>query len=752
MSLIKYNDYDFADILDRPDLVWSPYIAALDIRYCNFMPYLWCFTFDSTGIIIYGRTFDDLSDFFKIMANKMQFTPDHKLMIMVDNLSSFFGNTKKIFNYSEQPVIAKSRGEHLLNEIDNCYQFHCYTQYWEHNIDDDLVINGIVVPDSVQDDVSAVCNLLPEELDYCANRCLVMAAVMRHELDLYYQGNVASLPITKTARVKRLIDHAMRQQSNDCKCNLKNQIMSINPITSERGRNYVLPMLSKAFFGGISFAEADTIDRSFDNAYNADLSSAYGAAIFLNKFPMGKFSEMPIVSASDIINGCYDNYALLITCELSEIRLKKNALPFLPAALKNRYNRFSDDSKVATTIQETETGARIRSAKNLIVVLTDIDFKLLIQNYDILGNGIRIISIDGARYGYLPDYIMDVVVKLYSAKREAKNKKIALKKLGKYSILDKREYDNIKSEFARLYGIFTQSPYVTIYCYDPDTKDIQDYDDILARKNKKIDNGTIVKINGSKFYKTAGGYLPVDKIHSPVVYQWGVWTTAIVRREIAMLRRVFIKSEGIRVLSGDTDCINFIGDATHIISSYNDYVKDLISERCQMLGVDPAIMADLGSLTVTPYKKYKLTGLKQYCYISETENGDKFEYVVGGMNKQCKYFDHYFKTAQQKFDHFGLGLEIPAKWGARKINACIDDPITVSFTDRDGNRISQRVLSHMETINKKFRIYPVLKIDRLNNVTPINTDTLKILTKKIATSMNTYFNPQEFISGGIKNE
>ena len=56
--MVNYKDYDFTAILDRPDLQYSPYIAALDMQFSHHTPYLWTFGFDSTPENAYGRSFE----------------------------------------------------------------------------------------------------------------------------------------------------------------------------------------------------------------------------------------------------------------------------------------------------------------------------------------------------------------------------------------------------------------------------------------------------------------------------------------------------------------------------------------------------------------------------------------------------------------------------------------------------------------------------------------------------------------------
>ena len=127
--MIYYKEFDFSIIYDRPDLAFSPYIAALDIQYAHNSPYLWTFTLDSTRAVAYGRTFEELKDWLNILKKRMRLSADHVLLIIVEDLITFFGNTKKELDYVAEPWVSKTATEVLLCTISECYQIHCYKAY-----------------------------------------------------------------------------------------------------------------------------------------------------------------------------------------------------------------------------------------------------------------------------------------------------------------------------------------------------------------------------------------------------------------------------------------------------------------------------------------------------------------------------------------------------------------------------------------------------------------------------------------------
>ena len=724
-----YKKFDFSIILDRPDLAFSPYIAALDIQYSHYTPYLWTFTIDSTGQVAYGRNFDELRDWLRILQKRLNLSADHTLLIIVDDLFSFFGNTKKELDYDAEPCVAKSHTDVLLiGLMGGSYHLHSYKAYFESSLEEDMPKIGIQLEEIKTDRLSERCELTQEEIDNSENRVLFISTVFRQEIDTRFQGSPRSLVLTKTARIERLISAEQRKESNKCNCNVISQIMKKNPITSEWGRNFVLPMLYKAFFGGVSFYEEGIIDKPFENAYSADITSAYVARMVLSKYPIGEFFEPPQPeSYTDLFKFPYNMYAMLITFEARDLKLKPGGFAFLPSEMRPAYIDIKSQEELADRCEQI-CSTRIKKAKVFRATLTDIDFKLMLENYDIDG-GLILENILASKYGYLPDYIQNVIIKLYSDKADAKQKKNELEKLGALTNDVEEEYDRIKSELARLYGIFTKKPIVERYVFNTKEKEL-----IIADPK----------------------YISENRKYSPVLYQWGVFTTALVRKEIAAIRRALVDAASeerqIKVLSGDTDCVNFVGDAKDIIAEYNAKIKSQIEERAAALGVEPELLKDLGSLELKPYKKYKVTGLKQYCFIRETEIGDQFGYKVGGMSTTCKYFDEEFKTPEQRFNHFGLGLTIPAKWEPRKIKSCISRPRVEEWTDREGNEIRSEIQSYTDISYKRFTLYPIMDPSPLGNSIrntddPPTLEEIKVYARQI---INPVYNPLELIQNKKK--
>lgn len=666
-----YKNYQY-DLIDRMELKYSVYVAALDVQYNHHMPYLWTFTFDMTGEVIYGRNWQDLINFFE-MLEKCGYDYDHRLLVYLNDLTQFFTYAKKHI-YIDEEMLAKSPHE-ILIFTSKGIELRDFQAYTEKDIDKLIYINDEDAKNyhirPKDDKVSEFTALSDIEIDYSSRRVLEMTNAIRHDLDMLYQGQVKDIKVTKTRRIENLLSANLRRDDPDKQ--LFWQVHAYNPLSTNFGLKVLLPQLRKAFFGGTVFYEKGVLNELIQDVDAADIVSAYCAEFILSQYPVSKYKVMKIPADYKEIftNRYYNKKSLLIQFEAHDVKLKKNGLPILPAALKHYYIDPKNSDERRDAIKRAQT-LKLYESKVIRMCLTDIDFELFERYYD--HGEIKILSVMGARYGYLPDYIIKTVAELYKNKMTAKDRKNKLKKLGIYTALEEEVYDDIKSAIARLYGIFTQSPIVTKYGFDQEKKELK---------------------------LVASEYLVKDQEFRPVVYQWGVVTTAHVRKKLCDLRDL-MRTKKIKTISGDTDCLNFKGNAKSIISEFNAKVNSMVKKRCEAIGIDPEGLKDLGTLEVEHYKYYRLTAVKQYATVTESDNGDVFEFHCGGLNKSCNYFNDYSKDALQKIKHFRLGLTIPSDDEPRKIVRNCTGTKKISYTDREGNKIRSEVTSYQIEQSMKF--------------------------------------------------
>lgn len=678
-----YKDFQ-NNLMDRYDLKFSVYIAALDIQFSYDLPYLWTFCFDLTGEVFYGRSWDHLREFFEILETKGHFDYEHKLLVYINDLTLFYTYGRTQIDFDAEPFLAKSPSDVLLCSHKGL-EFRDFTIYTEKDIDKYIEIHLAGVPHIKPDPdgLSELAELSENEMQYSALRVLEITKAMRYDIDTIYQGETRKVLLTKTRRIERILSNNLKK--SDPTNQLAKQIYNKNPLSTPYGLEVVLPRLRKAFFGGTVFYEEGMLNKLIQNCYSADIISAYCAEFILSEFPNSKFENMknPEHYQDLFTQSYYTSKAMLITFEARDIKLKKGGLAILPAAIKHYYVDRESPEERADAVKRAQR-LKLKESKIIRMCLTDIDFKLFCRYYDFDQSSLKIITIIGARYGFLPDYIVKTVAELYQNKMISKEKRRKLKKAGLVDPLEDELYKDEKSSIARLYGIFTQSPVVVKYRHNPE------------KRNMEIEQSE---------------YLVKDQRFRPVMYQWGVWTVARVREKLCSLRDELRGSENkITTISGDTDCINFKGDARDIITQFNKKINAMISWRCSEIGIDPASLKDLGTLEVEEYKYYRLTSAKQYAVVRETDSGEVFETICGGMNKKCTYFDDYSLKNFGKIDprkqieHFRLGLVIPADKAPRVIKRQCNGTKKISFIDRDGNKIQREIESYQIEQNMKFSL------------------------------------------------
>lgn len=679
--MTHYKDFQNS-LMDRYDLAFSVYVAALDIQLACDLPYLWTFTFDLTGEVFFGRTWDDLLEFFKILEDVGRFTYDHKLLVYVNDFSQLYAYGRTIINFDAEPTVAKSPSDVLLLSYRGL-EFRSFIKYTEKDIDIYIKLNNPSVehikPDI--DGLSAQCELTEVELNYSALRVLEMTRAIRYDIDTIYQGQTRKVLLTKTKCIERLLRKYIQQDDPSGK--LARQIYNQNPLTSDFGLKVLLPQLRKAFFGGTVFYEQGMLNKLIKHVKSADLVSAYCAEFILSEFPISKFKIMkPPKDWHELLyNYDYSEKALLIQFEARDVELKKGGLAILPAALKHYYIDTSSYEERRDAMKRSQT-LKLKKSKVIRMCLTDIDFKLFLKYYKFDESTLKVHSVLGARYGYLPDYIIKTVAELYSNKMISKAKYNKLKAAGLADEIQKQLYKDDKSNVARLYGIFTQSPVVPKYKFNPEKH--------------------CLELETSE-------HLRLEQRFSPVIYQWGVWTTARVRQKLCMLRDAF-RANGLKTISGDTDCINFTGQSTDIITRFNANIKQQVRQRCEAIGLDPAALKDLGELELDTYKYYRLTSAKQYAKVYDSDKGEIFETVCGGMDKECKYFEDYSLKQFGRIDplkmieHFRIGLVIPESASPRKITRQCSGLKRINFIDRDGNNIIGEVRSFQAEQSMRFSL------------------------------------------------
>jgi hypothetical protein len=279
------------------------------------------------------------------------------------------------------------------------------------------------------------------------------------------------------------------------------------------------------------------------------------------QFPVSAFYHAGAVSYDELLNLInVRKKAVIMRISLTNVRLHDKfwGCPYLSRdKCRNIRNALYDNG-------------RILQAEYIETTVTDIDFRILLSEYDF--DDCAPFDACHARYGNLPPELIKMNIKYYIAKTELKN-------------VDGEEiyYMKSKNKLNSIYGMMAQDPVKqTIdFINDEFIERADPAQELLMASNKK----------------------------AFLCYQWGVWTTAWARYRL---------EEGIRLAGDafvycDTDSVKYLNDINW--TSYNKQ-REKDSKKSGAMAKDPkgemhymGVFEEEGT-----YSEFCTLGAKKYCY------------------------------------------------------------------------------------------------------------------------------------------
>lgn len=554
---------------------------------CSCM-YIWQFSINET--VYYGRTWEE----FRKFLDRLEQNCNLRKIIFVHNLSfefEFFQSQLKI----KSVISRKSRKVISATLSDYNIEFRC--SYYMSNVSLAYLpkLYNLPVQKMVGDlDYTKIrtpeTKLTKDELKYCEYDCLVVYEYIKEELKTY--KNVKSIPLTSTGHVRKELQSLVM---NDYKYKaITRKSINIKPS--------VYNMMIEAFAGGYTHANYMYTDEVIKNVDSYDETSAYPYVMVTCKFPMSEFRKNNIKRKEDLI----DNFAYLLRVKFKNIKCKY-------------YNNFISASKCLNIIGGLFDNGRIKAAKEIEITLTDIDFKFILDTYEI--EFYEILESYSAIYKYLPKKFIEFILQKYKLKTKYKN-------------VSGRELDYVKekSKFNSLYGMTVTNM----------IRDEVNFDSIHGWNETELTDSLI-------FDK-----LMSEKDKGFLSFSWGVWVTAYARDNL--LRRMIALDE--YVIYSDTDSLKCCeGYDRNIFEEYNKTVINKIKKAAKDLNIDyseyspedsSGISHPLGVFELETkgnrkftYDKFITQGAKKYC----VEIDGEIEITVSGVpksgNKCLKRIDDF---------------------------------------------------------------------------------------------------------------
>lgn len=612
----------------RKRVQYKDLITAFDIETTRLQDieqsimYVWQWQFGDEYTVV-GRTWEQFEAFQRKLKAVLE---DSVLVVFVHNLSYEFQFLRGIYPFNQDEVFAiKSRKVLKCNMWDS-FEFRCSYIHSNMNLDTYTKKMGVKHKKLTGTfDYEKIrypwTELSDEELAYCVHD--VQGLVEAIEIEMEHDGdNLYTFPLTSTGYVRRDAKKAMSQVNYRF---VKEQLPDYE----------IYKMLREAFRGGNTHANRYYTNYTLHNVHSADRSSSYPDVMCNCKFPISEFYRLGDIGYEEVVKMIGKRQkACIMRVAITGLHLTRSdwGCPYLSL------------SKCRHIENALEDNGRILSADYLETTVTDIDLKIILQEYSF--TDIKFYDVATARYGYLPTQLIKTICQYYHYKTELKN-------VPGQELL----YMKSKNKLNSLYGMCAQDPVKqSILFIENDFKEQNENEaELLLAYNKK----------------------------AFLAYQWGVWVTAWARYRL---------EEGIQLAHGDvndpnapqfvycdTDSVKYLGEID--LTKFNaERVKD--SKRSGAYATDPHGITHYMGVYEKEHDmcEFRTMGAKKYVF-RETPD-DKLVCTIAGVSKSLggkELEEHGGITAF----HEGFTFE-----KAGGLEAVYNDKPGITETEIDGRRIS----------------------------------------------------------------
>ena len=395
--VIDVNQFDYNLIkllkkLEKKDAnkkpTYADIVTAFDIETTNIdkiqnsIMYIWQFQWGE-HITIIGRYWDEFINF----INRINEMIDDELMIVtyIHNLSFEWQWLKSLLKVDDVFAIDDRK---IIYFRSGHFEFRC--SYIHSNMSLDkfaekmeathLKIKGF----DYSKKRYSWTRLRKKELEYCINDVRALVEAISNEMnkdgdDLY------SIPYTSTGYVRREFKKVLKPYQKE--------IRKMLP-----GKD-VMMLLRKCFRGGNTHANRYNANRIINNVYSYDIASSYPSVMLMEEFPM-KFTHS---DNKNLWLPLKHNKALLMEIVLYDVKLINDLFgcPYLARA------------KCENIVNGQFDNGRILSADSLRCWINEIDFKILLMEYDFW---YEVVDLYTAPKKKLPEEFIDLLFHMFEKK------------------------------------------------------------------------------------------------------------------------------------------------------------------------------------------------------------------------------------------------------------------------------------------------------------------------------------------------
>lgn len=611
--------------------------------------------------VFFGRTWEDLIKFFRILRDFFDLSEKRILPVYVHNLSYEFGWIE--FRFHWLSVFAVNERQPIRALSDYGIEFR-----------DSLIVSGMSLDKTAESltkhkidkligdwDYHALrgsrTEIKPLEWKYLENDNLIVLYYVAELMERF--GDIQHLPMTKTAIVREDVrsycfwgTNKSHKKDKDYRYINYSRLMRSLRFESLEERN----IAKMAFAGGFTHANAINAGIVLENVSSKDISSSYPTIMVSERFPMGKGQRVEPKSKEEF-QYYLNNFCCLMQIGISDLQ---SIFP---------WDHILSRSKCEEVEGAVIDNGRIIEAKSLITCITEIDYECLKRFYK--WKKTKIYRMWIYHKSYLPKAIIEKVIEYYEKKTTLKGVE------GKES-----EYALSKTLINSIYGMMV---------YDP-LKDEIKFDG-QEWTTEKIDSlEALEKYNNSK-----------SRFNS---FLWGIWITAYARRN---LFSAILAMKEDHVYS-DTDSEKYLHAEKHegFFAWYNGLITKKIRLCLDANGIDPERSAPkdinghahpLGVFENDGvYARFCTLGAKRYAvdYGEDVPEEKRYSLTISGVDK-TKAIPEIVKRMKAKnkdfFDYFHFGVIYDREMCGKLTHTYIEEPIEGDFIDKDG------LLNHYEELS-----------------------------------------------------
>ena len=627
--------------------------------------YEWTFGIKDKNYICYGRTWEDFILLCEKVRQYFDLGADRFLVCYIHNMGFDFQFMRKYFDWvsifavdDRKPIKAlctygiEFRDSYILSGYSLAKVAENLTTYKIEKLVGDLDYDLVRTKDTV---------LSEKELAYCNNDVEIILAYIAEQI-LQYE-NVSRIPLTNTGRVRKFVRDKCLYSNKSHKKSSKNKFYRYRELMKELQLTvdeYV--MLKRCFMGGYTHASMRYSGQTLHDMDSIDFTSSYPYAMLSEQFPMSRPIKVDL--SKQKFETLLKNFCLMFDCAFINLRSKLT------------YDSYLSESKCSKLENPIINNGRVYSADLVITTMTDVDYEIMLQNYE--WDEMRVGTCYKFYKQYLPRDVILAILELYGNKTTLKGVE------GK-----EVEYLLSKGMLNSVYGMTVTDIVRGTIDYNSDSQE-----------------WVTKKPDAEKFEEEIEKYN--NDVKRFLYYPWGVWVTAYARRNLWTGIIAFGKD----YVYSDTDsikCLN-IADHKNYIDTYNKRVLEKLKAMCDYRKIDFSLVSPKTIKGVEKplgvwdwetehdnYKTFKTLGAKRYMY--QDSNG--LHITIAGLSKQngVKYIlEQCNNDTDKAFNFFNDEMFIPAEHTGKNTHTYIDDEMESIITDYQGNKTYVKSLSsvHLE--------------------------------------------------------